>query len=108
MLGFLFFAISACSKKTTPNSNASTPDNLTERKKDKDGRKRREGPIQFAQLLERMDSNNDLKLSLNEVQGRLKDRFASIDQNSDGFINEQEFNSVPKPQRKGNIPSLKQ
>lgn len=105
LFGLLFFAISSCSKKTT-QSNASTPEQVT--KRGKDGKQRKKGTSQFAQLLERMDSNKDLKLSGDEVRGRLKDRFASIDQNNDGFITEEEFNAIPRPKRSGQIPTEKQ
>ena len=36
--------------------------------------------------MNRMDSNQDQKISQNEAKGRLKDNFSQRDVNSDGFI----------------------
>jgi len=54
----------------------------------------------FEQLLEKMDENDDGKLSLKEVKGPLADHFDQIDTNEDGFITEEEFSKAPKPKGK--------
>ncbi|TMU50895.1 EF-hand domain-containing protein [Flagellimonas algicola] len=60
----------------------------------------RKGPPSFEKLLEKMDANEDGKLSENEVKGPLKKDFAKVDLNEDGFISEEEFDKAPKPQRR--------
>lgn len=62
-------------------------------------RERRERPT-FAELIEKMDANEDGKLSKDEIKGRLKERFDVIDADEDGFITEEEFEKAPKPKRK--------
>ena len=47
-----------------------------------------------------MDSGKDGKLSVAEVKGPLKERFADIDTNEDGFITEEEFEKAPKPKKR--------
>ncbi|WP_298534720.1 EF-hand domain-containing protein [uncultured Algibacter sp.] len=54
----------------------------------------------FAQLLEKMDANEDGKLSKKEVKGPLKEHFDKVDEDEDGFITEEEFKKAPKPKRK--------
>ncbi len=55
---------------------------------------------QIAQLLMRGDKNNDGKLSPEEIPPQLKDRFASIDLNKDGFIDQDELVAFAKTQDK--------
>lgn len=59
--------------------------------------KERKDPPTFAQLLEKMDSNEDGKLSEKEIKGPLKKAFDKVDTNEDGFITEEEFKKAPKP-----------
>jgi Ca2+-binding EF-hand superfamily protein len=63
-------------------------------------------PPTYAKLLEKMDANEDGKLSKEEVKGPLKDMFADIDTDENGFISEEEFKKAPKPKR-GKRPSNK-
>lgn len=46
-------------------------------------------------LLDRMDANKDGKLSKDEAQGPLKERFDLADANGDGFIGPDEFGRLP-------------
>ncbi|MDO6760079.1 EF-hand domain-containing protein [Tamlana sp. 2_MG-2023] len=62
------------------------------------GRGERKGPPEFSELLEKLDENEDGKLSESEVKGPLKDQFSEIDTDEDGFITEEEFKNAPKPQ----------
>ena len=62
-------------------------------------RERRQPPT-FEQLLEKMDANEDGKLSADEVKGPLKDNFTKIDTDEDGFITEEELENAPKPKRR--------
>ena len=55
-----------------------------------DRQERKERPT-FAKLLKEMDANEDGKLSENEVDGPLKEQFAAIDADKDGFITEAEM-----------------
>ncbi|RMA64763.1 EF-hand domain-containing protein [Ulvibacter antarcticus] len=50
----------------------------------------------FSELVEKMDSNKDGKLSEDELKGPLKENFAKVDTDEDGFISEEEFNKAPK------------
>lgn len=59
-------------------------------------KERKERPT-FAQLLEKMDNDEDGKLSKKEVKGPLKKVFDKLDSNEDGFITEEEFKNAPKP-----------
>ena len=62
------------------------------------GNDRKEPPT-FAQLLKEMDNNEDGKLAKAELKGPLKDSFAKIDTDEDGFISKKEFEKAPKPNR---------
>lgn len=64
-----------------------------------EGRKERQPP-EFSDLLEKMDANEDGKLSQDEVKGRLKEHFSKIDADEDGFISEEEFKNAPRPKRR--------
>ncbi|MFT5892982.1 MAG: Ca2+-binding EF-hand superfamily protein [Dokdonia sp.] len=57
-------------------------------------------PPTYAKLLEKMDANEDGKLSQEEVKGPLKKKFTDVDTNEDGFISEEEFKNMPKPKRR--------
>ena len=57
-------------------------------------------PPTYSELLKEMDKNEDGKLSKDEVKGPLKDEFAKIDTDEDGFISKKEFEKAPKPKRK--------
>ena len=63
------------------------------------GNDRKEPPT-YAQLLEKMDKNEDGKLAKAELKGPLKKKFAEIDTDEDGFITEEEFKKAPKPERR--------
>ena len=86
--------LASCSKK---NQQADNVENT--RPRQQNGSKK--APPSYADLLTKMDANKDGKLAQSEVQGRLKDRFSTIDTDSDGFITETEFKNAPKPQRGG-------
>lgn len=62
-------------------------------------------PPTFSELVEKMDANEDGKLSEEEIEGPLKNDFAKVDTDEDGFISEEEFEKAPKPkgrEKKGN------
>ena len=63
------------------------------------GPERKEPPT-FEELLEKMDANEDGKLSKKEVKGPLKDHFDKVDADEDGFITEEELKKAPKPKRR--------
>lgn len=60
-------------------------------------RPERKAPPTFKELLEKMDANDDGKLSEKEIEGPLKEDFIKVDTNEDGFISEEEFKKAPKP-----------
>lgn len=61
----------------------------------------RREPPSFEELLEKMDKDEDGKLSKAEIKGPLKNDFNKVDLNEDGYINEEEFKKAPKPKRQG-------
>lgn len=63
-------------------------------------RKERKKRPSFSNLVERMDENEDGKISKTEVKGRLKENFSSIDTDEDGFISEEEFKAIAKERRR--------
>lgn len=63
-------------------------------------RQERKSPPTFKELIEKMDANEDGKLSKAEIKGPLKNDFAKVDTDEDGFISEEEFAKAPKPERK--------
>lgn len=65
-----------------------------------DRKERGKKPPTFKELLEKMDTDKDGKLSKNEVKGPLKEIFKKIDTDEDGFISKNEFEKAPKPKRK--------
>lgn len=56
-------------------------------------------PPTFAALIKQMDANEDGKLAKDELKGPLKENFAKVDTDEDGFITEEEFKKAPKPKR---------
>lgn len=61
----------------------------------------RKEPPTYAELLKKLDANEDGKLAKDELKGPLKEDFKSIDKNEDGFISEIEFKTAPKPKGRG-------
>ena len=59
----------------------------------------RKKPPTFKELIKEMDANEDGKLSKEEIKGPLKNDFAKVDTDEDGFITEEEFAEAPKPKR---------
>lgn len=55
------------------------------------------GPPTPEAMMERMDADGDGRLAKSEVRGRLAERFAEIDANSDGFLNIAEIENMPRP-----------
>ena len=56
-------------------------------------------PPTFKELLEKMDADEDGKLSKDEIKGPLKKDFDKVDTDEDGFISAEEFAEAPKPKR---------
>lgn len=52
-----------------------------------------------ATIIEQMDTNEDGKLSKDEVQGPLKNDFDKLDTDSDGFLSLEELKNAPVPER---------
>lgn len=65
-----------------------------------ENRPERKEPPTFEELLEKMDANEDGKLSKKEVKGPLKDHFDKVDADEDGFVTKEELENAPKPKRR--------
>ena len=63
-------------------------------------REDRKKPPTFSELLKKMDTNEDGKLSKEEVKGPLKKDISKIDTDEDGFIIKKELEKAPKPKRR--------
>ncbi len=59
---------------------------------------RQQGPPSVDEFFAKMDVNKDGKLSLEEVEGPLKNDFSKIDTDGDGFLSRAEIEAAPKPQ----------
>ncbi|MEH6535725.1 MAG: EF-hand domain-containing protein [Psychroserpens sp.] len=55
------------------------------------------GRPNIARLFEKMDNNNDGRLSPKEVKGPLANNFSKIDTNNDGFLTKEEIEKAPRP-----------
>lgn len=90
----------ACSNKTKtivatpPVTQQHTP--LSD-KAPRKGQANKEGRPDFAELLRKMDNNQDGKLAKSEVNGPLQQHFAQIDSNQDGYLTAEEFDKAPPP-----------
>ncbi|MFK7809202.1 MAG: EF-hand domain-containing protein [Saprospiraceae bacterium] len=95
----LLISTVACSKKTTAtNNNQNTQgQNRSQNRQQPRGGERPE----FSELLSKMDTNGDKKLSKAEIQGPLKNNFDKIDTDGNGFITAEEFKNAPSPKRRG-------
>ncbi|MBF4985222.1 EF-hand domain-containing protein [Nonlabens mediterrranea] len=58
-----------------------------------------------ATLIQQMDTNKDGKLSIEEVQGPLKNDFDKIDTDDDGFLSIEELKNAPVPERRSGGPN---
>jgi Ca2+-binding EF-hand superfamily protein len=54
-------------------------------------------PPPISELLKKMDTNKDGKLSKKEVKGPLKKDFLKVDANKDGFLTKVELEKMPPP-----------
>jgi Ca2+-binding EF-hand superfamily protein len=61
---------------------------------------KRQEPPSIQQVFKDLDSNEDGKISLKEVKGRLKKDFKKIDLDEDGFITKKELKNAPKPEKR--------
>lgn len=61
---------------------------------------KKQKPPSVKQIFKDFDLNEDGKISLKEVKGRLKKDFKKVDTNEDGFITKKEFKKIPKPKRR--------
>ncbi len=93
-------AIMALEDGTTPDPNFTKAIGCSIKTKNSRGMGRRGGPPSAAQILERMDRNDDQQISKSEAQGRLVEDFDRLDKDSNGFLSIAELNV--KPPRKKN------
>jgi Ca2+-binding EF-hand superfamily protein len=91
----LVFAVSCGSSQQTSNSEGNTSKNRGQR-----GSQNKQAP-NAEELFAKMDTNEDGKLSKDEVKGPLANGFSKIDTNNDGFISKKELEKAPKPRQGG-------
>ncbi|WP_276167908.1 EF-hand domain-containing protein [Zobellia alginiliquefaciens] len=60
----------------------------------------RKEPPSATELMEKMDANEDGKLSKDELKGPIKNDFDTIDKDEDGFLSLEELENAPKPKRR--------
>lgn len=89
LLGFI--ACNNSTKKSNQDDSEST-------EMQQDRPQQRERPS-VSDMIARMDSDKDGKLSESEVKGPLLENFSTIDTNKDGFITEDELEKAPRPER---------
>ena len=78
------------SEEAADSSNSAPPQNA---------QKQQQGPPNVDELFAKMDMNKDGQLSMEEVQGPLKNDFSKVDANGDGFLSKAEIEAAPKPNR---------
>lgn len=79
-------------------TSAQTTENAPQ-ESEQDRPERRERPSP-EEMFTKMDANKDGKLEATEVRGPLKEDFAKIDTDGDGFITREELEKAPKPERR--------
>ena len=62
-------------------------------------------PPEPSEILKKLDTNEDGKISKEEVEGPLKKQFAKIDTDEDGFLTLEELKKAPRPNGKKQKPS---
>ncbi len=62
-------------------------------------KRERKSPPSFEELLEKLDKDEDGKISKAEAKGPLERHFDKIDLNEDGILTKEEFEKAPKPKR---------
>ena len=91
----LALAVSCGTSQQTSNQERNTSENRGQRGS-------QNGQVPSAkELLAKMDSNKDGKLSKSEVKGPLANDFSKVDTNDDGFISKEELEKAPKPRQGG-------
>ncbi|MEM6541330.1 MAG: EF-hand domain-containing protein, partial [Bacteroidota bacterium] len=66
-----------------------------------DGERPRRQRPSIDQLFKDLDTDEDGKLSKEEVRGPLSKHFADIDTDEDGYLTREELENAPKPEGKG-------
>lgn len=77
----------------TPQANQQTtqPSETRKTKQKSENNRNQNTPPSFAELLQKMDTNSDGKISKSEVKGKLKENFDRRDRNQDGYITANEM-----------------
>lgn len=68
-------------------------------------RDQKQTPPEPSEILKKLDTNEDGKISKEEVKGPLKKQFAKIDTDEDGFLTLEELKKAPRPNGKKQKPS---
>ena len=82
--------------------NASSEKSSAEKSTD---RPKRGGSPNIENMMAKMDTNGDGKLSKNEAKGPMSGMFSKIDTNGDGYLTKEELQNAPKPKRGQDFPS---
>ncbi|PKA99092.1 EF hand domain-containing protein [Flavobacteriaceae bacterium MAR_2009_75] len=60
----------------------------------------RKEPPSAEDIIKKMDSDEDGKLSKKEVNGPLKNDFAKVDTDEDGYLTLEELENAPRPKKR--------
>ena len=102
LLAFLAIILMASCSSKKELETIDTPTAEAQSQRERGDREGRRGAPPSVDEVFKMDKNGDGLLAKSEVQGRLLERFETIDVNEDGFISKEEFTNAPRPQRRGN------
>ena len=90
--------LASCNRNTTSPSSTQSAESAKTATPNTERAARSGKKPEFKNVLARVDTNNDGKISKSEAKGPLVDAFSKLD--ADGFITEKEFNEFVPPARK--------
>jgi len=99
LLGVMMLSLVACksSKDTVDNTTQGTQLDTRAARQRGTGQRPQRGNVD--EMFARMDNNGDNRLAIDEVKGRMAERFDAIDLDKDGYLSKEEMTKAPRPQR---------
>jgi Ca2+-binding EF-hand superfamily protein len=96
----LILFIASCNQNATSPSSTQSAENSKTTSPNAERATRNGKKPEFKNVLARVDTNNDGKISKSEAKGPLVNAFDKLDADGDGFITEKEFNEFVPPAQK--------